>query len=55
MDSQLSVASSAVESQVSEEWSSEEEESYDDYYGEPLLSCESLLTRLVTSRVLTAC
>ena len=33
----MSVASSAVESQVSEDWSSEEEEdTYDDYYGKPL-------------------
>ena len=35
MESQCSVASSTVDSVVSEEWSTEEEEDpYDDYYGE---------------------
>ena len=41
MESQCSVASSAVDSQVSEEWSTEEEEDdmYEDYYGEPVYLC----------------
>ena len=43
MESQLSVASSAVESQVSEEWSSEEEECYDDYYGEKRVPLQTLV------------
>ena len=35
MESQLSVASSTVESQLSEDYSSsEDEDPYDDYYGE---------------------
>jgi hypothetical protein len=34
MESQCSVASSTVDSVVSEEWSTEEEDAYDDYYGE---------------------
>ena len=35
MESQCSVASSTMDSQVSEDWSTEEEEdAYDDYYGE---------------------
>lgn len=39
MENQLSVASSTVDSQVSEDWSTEEDEEdpYDDYYGEPNL------------------
>ena len=36
MESQCSVASSTVDSQVSEDWSTEEEEedAYEDYYGQ---------------------
>lgn len=43
MESQCSVASSTVDSQVSEDWSTEEDEedAYDDYYGEASQSIPS--------------